>query len=191
MLTLARGQSAWFKLTVCSMLFAGVGMVGFVALQDKGDVEVERAADGEAIVPEAVVSLNTPSTVETVTAPVRNTTLDQFSNQEGYRLQRPRQYSDARSWFAYVGAFSSRDRAITHANRIARDFPNVDALVFLDGARRSWVVTLASWTSRERAERAAQFGRDAGIEASSYAEKFPKYLYDANPTLYYFSSLDR
>lgn len=189
---LFRNESAGFKMAAALLLFFGAGTIGVFSLPDRSPPIVEKSKDDPSpIIPELAVNQSANNQdqekydIEKFTSPLKI----EFNNRTGFLEQRPQKYNSEKSWFAYVGAFGEKEKAIKHAKNISMDFLNVIPIVFLDGARVSWVVALATWTTKEKAREAADFAISADIENTSYIEKFPKNIFDKNPDLYYFKGL--
>lgn len=191
---LARNLPAWFRMAAILVIFLGLAALGSFTIPPRPQVTVQDSQGAEPILSDAAERETGPRSEQIASSESQK--MDEnvqpivqeapFDNRDGFLLPRPSQYNDQRSWFTYVGSFSDKDRAVSHANEIS-DRYGLMTLVFLYGDRTYWGVALATWTSENKAKEAADFAKRSGIEITSYASSLPEKLFNTYPMLYDFS----
>ena len=191
---LSRNQPPWFRMASVLVIFIGLAALGYMVVPPRAAVTIQDSQETQPLL-STEAALETAPKAEQVVSSSSNTESEiaqepavqeaPFENYDGYLLRRPSRYSQDRSWFAYVGSFSDKDRAISHANSISRSH-SLKTVVFLYGDRVFWGVALAAWTSEKKAKEAAEYASKAGIERTSYAASLPRDIFDTYPNLYDF-----
>ncbi|SMR83434.1 hypothetical protein SAMN04488030_3353 [Aliiroseovarius halocynthiae] len=181
------------RFVVILIVISCVGSLGIFVLANETPVIVDRSDQTESDANETGSTLTDSEAgarAESAPSEMTDASEERFSNAEAYLLPRPQTYQDERTWFAYIGSFSSKDNAISHAKTVSKNWPNLRTFVFLYGDRKFWGVALATWTSEEKAREAVEFARAEGVQSDAYAQQLPRDIYDGRPQLYRFSILD-